>query len=324
MRVLYRSSDLLHRSYDMESKRTPPRARAALRIGISGWRYGPWRGTFYPRGLPARLELAYAAHQVCTVEINGTFYSLQRPSSFAAWRDQTPGGFIFSVKAPRFITHMRRLLDIDIPAANFYASGVLALREKLGPFLWQFPETMRWDPARFEPFLTALPRSTGAMARLARKCDSRMQGRSVLQADADRPLRHALEVRHPSFACAEFVDMLRHHNVALVTADTAGKWPLLEDQTADFAYARLHGDKVLYRSGYTAPALDEWARRITAWSRGRTLRGAPLATRAHRMDAPRDVYCYFDNDMKVMAPRDARNLMRRLRLPMQPVEPPAP
>jgi uncharacterized protein YecE (DUF72 family) len=294
---------------------------AAVRIGISGWRYDPWRGTFYPDELPASLELAYASHQVCTVEINGTFYSLQKPQHFEAWHDTTPGGFIFAVKAPRFLTHILRLKNIDEPLANFLASGVLALREKLGPMLWQLPPTMQWDPARIEAFLDKLPRDTEAAARLAHRHGPRMRGRSLVDADARRPLRHAVEVRHPSFACAEFVELLRRHNVALVTADTAGKWPLLEDATADFAYIRLHGDKVLYSSGYTAEAIADWARRIDAWARGVTPRGARLAGPRAGSRGPRDVYCYFDNDMKVMAPRDARALMTALKLPMHPVEP---
>ncbi|HTK01319.1 MAG TPA: DUF72 domain-containing protein [Bordetella sp.] len=295
------------------------RKRSALRIGISGWRYAPWRGRFYPDGLPQARELAYASRQVCTVEINGTFYSLQRPESFIRWRDDTPGGFVFAVKGPRFITHTLRLRDVEEPLANFLASGVLALREKLGPILWQLPPTLRWDAASIEAFLDLLPRDTLAAARLARRHGARMRGRSVTDTDAKRPLRHALEIRHPSFACPEFVATLRQRGIALVTADTAGKWPVLEDATADFAYVRLHGDKALYRSGYSAGAIADWARRIDAWSRGATPRGARLAGSRAKAAGPRDVYCYFDNDVKVMAPRDARALMSALRLPMQPV-----
>jgi uncharacterized protein YecE (DUF72 family) len=291
---------------------------SAIRIGISGWRYAPWRGRFYPAGLGAAHELAYASHQVCTIEINGTFYSLQRPQSFDRWRDETPGGFLFSVKGPRYITHILRLKDVEEALANFMASGVLALHEKLGPMLWQFPPNMQWDPGRFEAFFKLLPRNTEDAERLARKRGSRMRGRSVLQAGLQQPLRHAVEIRHPSFACKAFIDLLRHHNVAVVTADTAGKWPVLEDATADFAYVRLHGDKALYSSGYDATALAAWARRIDAWSRGTDPRGARLAAAPHCYGKPRDVFCYFDNDIKVMAPRDARALMARLKLPMQP------
>ncbi|WP_427184976.1 DUF72 domain-containing protein [Bordetella bronchialis] len=296
------------------------RQRSAVRIGISGWRYAPWRGRFYPKGLPQDQELAYASHQVSTVEINGTFYSLQRPESFARWRDETPGGFVFAVKGPRFLTHTLRLRNVEEPLANFLASGVLGLNEKLGPFLWQLPPTLQWEPARIEPFLDLLPRDTEAAAAMARRHGPRMRGRSLTETDARRPLRHAFEVRHSSFACPEFVAALRRRGMALVTADTAGKWPLLEDATADFAYVRLHGDKALYSSGYSEAAIADWARRIDAWSRGTTPRGARLAGPRGRATGPRDIYCYFDNDMKVMAPRDARALMSALRLPMQPVE----
>ncbi|WP_454691067.1 DUF72 domain-containing protein [Achromobacter aloeverae] len=299
----------------------------ALRIGISGWRYAPWRGRFYPPGLPQAQELPYAAHQFCTVEINGTFYSLQRPSSFAAWRDATPRGFVFSVKGPRYITHTRRLRDIEEPLGNFFASGVLELGEKLGPILWQFPPGMRWDRARFEPFLDLLPRDTQAAARLARRHGPQVRQIGIPRAGPRRPLRHAVEIRHESFATPEFIALLRAHNVALVTADTAGKWPWLEDATADFAYARLHGDKALYSSGYGRRAIAEWARRLRAWADGHPGPRPRLADDAKRAGArkahaPRDVYCYFDNDVKVMAPRDARALMQALGLPMAP-EPPA-
>src|SRR5690606_197710 len=304
----------------MTSPATHP---SAIRIGISGWRYVPWRGTFYPDDLPQAQELTYASHQVPTIEINGTFYSLQRPEWFARWRDATPAGFMFSVKGTRFITHRLRLRDIETPLANFLASGLFELQEKLGPILWQFPPSMRFDPERFERFLSLLPGDTDAAARLAARHDQRMAGRAALDPGPRRPVRHAVEIRHDSFACAEVVQMLRGHNVALGTADTAGKWPLLEDATADFAYLRLHGDKELYASGYTDDALRRWASRIRAWSRGKEPRDARRAgPRPGRAYGARDVYCYFDNDIKVKAPGDARTLARLLDLPLAPVEPP--
>lgn len=296
---------------------------SAIRIGISGWRYAPWRGTFYPDDLPQAQELTYASHQVPTIEINGTFYSLQRPEWFARWRDATPGGFMFSVKGTRYITHRLRLRDIDTPLANFLASGLFELQEKLGPILWQFPPSMPFDPERFEHFLSLLPADTDAAARLAARHNERMAGRAALDPGPRRPERHAVEIRHESFACPEFVQMLRAHNVALVTADTAGKWPLLEDPTADFAYLRLHGDKELYASGYTDEALKRWASRIRAWSHGKEPRDARRAgPRPGRAYGPRDIYCYFDNDIKVKAPRDARTLAGLLNLPLRPVAPP--
>ncbi|HYG46182.1 MAG TPA: DUF72 domain-containing protein [Bordetella sp.] len=302
-----------------------PAHPSAIRIGISGWRYPPWRGSFYPEGLPQAQELAYASHQVPTIEINGTFYSLQRPEWFARWRDATPRGFVFSIKGTRFITHRLRLRNIETPLANFLASGLFELGEKLGPILWQFPPSMRFDAERFEHFLDLLPQDTHAAARLARRHDARMNDRAALDGGPRRPLRHAVEIRHESFACPEFVAMLRTHGVALVTADTAGKWPLLEDATADFAYLRLHGDKKLYSSGYSDEALRRWANRIRAWSRGREPSDARRAgARPDRAYGPRDIYCYFDNDIKVKAPGDARSLARLLGLPLAPVEPDEP
>ncbi|HEX7354387.1 MAG TPA: DUF72 domain-containing protein [Mycobacteriales bacterium] len=265
------------------------------RVGISGWRYPPWRGVFYPPGLPQRSELAYAASRLGTIEINGTFYSLQRPESFTAWYEQTPPGFVFSLKGPRFVTHMKRLLDAETPLANFFASGPLALKEKLGPVLWQLPPTLRFDAARLGDFLGLLPRTTAQAADLARRHDARLDGRALTDADADRPLRHAVEVRHPSFRTPEFTALLREHDVAVVVADTAGRWPLFTERTAGFAYVRLHGDAELYVSGYDDVALDRWAATVTDLTRD----GA-------------DAFVYFDNDVKVRAPFDAMALARRL------------
>jgi uncharacterized protein YecE (DUF72 family) len=284
-----------------------------LRIGISGWRYEPWRGIFYPADLAQRLELNYAARAFSSVEINGSFYSLQSPASWQCWHDDTPEDFVFSVKGPRYITHILRLRNVLRPMANFFASGIFALGPKLGPILWQFPPFFRYDAQRFGEFLDLLPRDTGAALRLARRRDARMHGRSMLRIDESRPIRHAVEIRHESFATPEFVAQLRAHSVALVVADTAGKWPLLEDVTADFMYLRLHGDKQLYASGYTEAALDRWADRIRRWARG----GEPQeARRAGDARPPprrtRDVYCYFDNDIKVRAPFDADRLMQKL------------
>jgi uncharacterized protein YecE (DUF72 family) len=283
------------------------------RIGISGWRYAPWRGKFYPKGLPQRQELAFASRMLPTIELNGSFYSLQRPESYLAWHDETPDGFVFAVKGSRYITHMRRLKDVRIALANFLASGVLSLRAKLGPFLWQLPPSMAYEPERLEDFFSLLPRDTRAAMALAREHDERMEGRSWLKRIAKRPLRHAVEVRHASFADPVFIAQLRRHGIALVVADTAGRWPLLEDLTADFVYVRLHGDKELYASGYDDAALDQWAARIEAWRHGRQVKNARRAsTRAAPRRARRDVYCYFDNDAKVHAPYDAANLARRL------------
>ncbi len=290
-----------------------PVKRGRVRIGTSGWRYAPWRGVFYPQALAQRRELEYASRCFHTIEINGTFYSLQRPQSFREWRDATPDAFVFAVKGSRYLTHLRRLKDIDTPLASFFASGLLALGPKLGPLLWQLPPNFRFDAERLRAFFQRLPRSTAQAARLARRRDvALMKGRSVLAIDQDRPLRHALEVRHESFLVPEFAELLRECDIALVVADTAGKWPFVGDVTADFLYLRLHGDKELYASGYGEDALDAWARRIRTWRRGGLPRDVPRIARSRPPVRPRDVYCYFDNDAKVHAPFDARDLMRRL------------
>ncbi len=286
---------------------------ASVRIGISGWRYGPWRGVFYPRGLPQRSELAYAARRFGTIEINGTFYSLQRPEYFDQWYHDTPPGFVFSVKGPRFITHMKRLREVGGPVANFFASGLFNLREKLGPILWQFPPNFRYEPERLEAFLRLLPRDTEQALALARHREKRLHGRSRLAIDARRRLRHAIEIRHESFLGAPFIRMLRRHSVALVVADTAGKWPRCEDLTADFVYLRLHGDKEIYSSGYDEGALAHWAERIRAWQSGGQPPDARLVSSVPgRERSGRDVYCYFDNDVKVRAPFDAAALQSML------------
>lgn len=285
-----------------------------IRIGISGWRYAPWRGPFYPAALPQRAELEYASRQFSTIEINGSFYSLQHPDSYAQWYAETPDGFVFSVKGGRYITHMLRLLRVEEALANFFASGVFHLREKLGPVLWQFPPNFRYDRERLQRFLRLLPRDTGAARALARRRAAWMKGRVRLAIDAERPLRHAVEVRHESFRDPSFIDLLREERIALVIAETAGQWPLMEDMTADFVYMRLHGDKELYRSGYSDRALCRWARRISVWHDGLQPRDArTVAPRAPSQAQPRDVYCYFDNtDEKLRAPADARSLMRKL------------
>ncbi len=290
--------------------------KGTVRVGISGWRYEPWRGVFYPEALAQRLELDYASRMFRTIEINGSFYSLQSPDYYAGWRDQTPADFVFSVKAPRYITHMRRLKDIAAPLANFFANGMLELRGKLGPILWQFPPTLAFEPARFEAFFEQLPRDTFAVRELARHHDHRVAGRTSMSLDRKRPVRHAIEIRHPSFVDERFIAMLRRHRIALVVADTAGRWPLLEDLTSDFVYIRLHGDEELYASGYGAAALERWAARIKVWNGGRQVKGARCASlRSDRPRKRRDVFCYFDNDVKVNAPFDAATLARMLGMP---------
>jgi uncharacterized protein YecE (DUF72 family) len=291
-----------------------PRPVGDVRVGISGWRYRTWRAVFYPEDLVQRCELGYASRVLRTVEINGSFYSLQRPSSYIAWYDETPPDFVFAVKGGRFITHNKKLRDCHRPLANFFASGPLALEEKLGPVLWQLPPQLRFEAERIEEFLSSLPRTTAEAAQLATDHDQRLVHGAYVDVRAARPLRHALEVRHESFDDPAFVRLLRRANVALCVADTAGKWPLLEDVTADFVYVRLHGSKRLYASGYSSAELDRWAERVSAWSAGEQPGDAALAApNAKPLGASaRDVYVYFDNDVKVRAPFDAMNLAARL------------
>jgi uncharacterized protein YecE (DUF72 family) len=284
-----------------------------LRIGISGWTYGGWRGVFYPPDVTQKRELEYASRVLNSIEINGTFYSLQRPSSFQSWYDATPPNFKFAVKGSRFITHMKKLKDVDTALANFFASGLLNLREKMGPILWQFPPQLAFNEDKFAAFMEMLPKTTSDASRLARKHDERVTGRAVLKADADRPIRHAFEVRHDSFLDDAFVRLLRRHRAALVVADTAGLWPYAEDLTADFIYIRLHGASELYTSGYSDDELDWWADRIRAWAAGRQPRDADLISKtAPPARAQRDVFVYFDNDRKVRAPFDAMRLADRV------------
>lgn len=266
-----------------------------IRVGISGWAYPRWRGDFYPRGLVQREELAYAAARMGSIEINGSFYSLQRPSSYAAWRDAAPDDFVFAVKGGRFITHMKRLRDVEAPLANFFASGVLALGPKLGPVLWQLPESVRYDAPLLAEFFDLLPRSTTEAAKLAEHHDGRLSGdRLLTTTDEARPLKHVLEFRHRSFCTDEAFALLREHDIGCVVADTAGRWPEPDAVTSDVVYVRLHGDTELYTSGYTDEALDRWAERCRAWAESA------------------DTYVYFDNDARGHAPHDALALQHRL------------
>ena len=289
---------------------------AAIHIGISGWRYTPWRGDFYPQGLAQTRELQFASRAVNSIEINGSFYALQRPDRYAQWYADTPVLFVFSVKAPRFITHIKRLRDIHKPLANFFASGVLELKEKLGPILWQFPPNFTFNADLFETFLEQLPHDTEQAAALARQHDAHVNGHASLKAYKNKPVRHAVEIRHDSFVDPTFVRLLKRYNTALVIADTAGKWPYREDITSDFVYLRLHGAEELYASGYTPQALKRWGDRIEAWQHGQQPDDAQLIAPQlkPRTRKSREVFCYFDNDIKVRAPFDARRLLERFDL----------
>ena len=290
----------------------PTKAVGKVRIGISGWRYAGWRGVFYPPKLARRRELEFASREFSTIEINGTFYSLHRPKSFAKWISETPDDFVFSLKGSRYITHLRRLLEVERPLANFFAQGLLQFGEKLGPFLWQLPPNFKYERERLERFFRLLPRSTKRAASQARRHDERMDERSWTSVKQDTPLRHCIEIRHESFAVPEFIELLREYNIGLVVADTV-EWPLLMDVTSDFVYCRLHGSEQLYASGYGDDALDLWAERVAAWARGEESSDGIFAHTARGAGSkPRDVYVYFDNDMKVRAPFDAKGLQQRV------------
>jgi uncharacterized protein YecE (DUF72 family) len=276
-----------------------------IRIGVSGWRYTPWRGNFYPKGLAQSRELHYASRVFNSIELNGSFYSLQWPTSYAQWAQQTPEGFVFAIKGSRYITHMLKLRSIEAALANFYASGLFELGDKLGPILWQFPPTTRFDPEVFEAFFSILPRSTAEAMWIACAHDERPKGRVCLAPLDDFPLQYAVEVRHSSFEVPEFVDMLQRHDIAFVLADTPNPWPKFEGATAGLTYMRLHGSTELYNSRYTHEELAHWAALIRGW-----------------VAEGRDVYCYFDNTDKLHAPDNAQELMEMLglRVPWRPAE----
>ncbi len=285
-----------------------------IRVGISGWRYTPWRNNFYPKGLRQQDELHFASRAVNTIEINGSFYGLQTPQRYGNWYADTPDDFVFSVKAPRYVTHIKRLRDVEVPIANFFASGPLQLKDKLGPILWQFPPSFTFDADLFKDFLELLPTDTQAAHHMARHHNS-----EVKHPDRGNPerahLRHCVEIRNESFRNEEFVELLRHYKVALVVADTAGRWPQLEDLTSDFVYLRLHGDAELYRSGYSDEALERWYQRMHQWSHGSQPDDAKLVSdKASTQRKSRDIYCYFDNTDKLWAPYDARKILTKFHL----------
>ncbi|SDP28643.1 Uncharacterized conserved protein YecE, DUF72 family [Nakamurella panacisegetis] len=277
------------------------RGPTEFRIGTSGWRYPHWRNNFYPPGLAQKNELAYLAEHFNTVELNGSFYSLQRPSSYRRWRQETPDGFVFAVKGGKFITHNKKLRDVAPPLANFFASGPLALGERLGPFLWQLPPALRFDAERMEEFFELLPGDVGAAVELAAKAEERVISRFKAEPGAapdllgpDTALRHAIEVRHPSFEVESFYDLCRRFGIAIVLADSAGRFPVIDQSTAEFSYIRLHGSQQLYSSRYTDEEIRLWAERIGRASGSGTY------------------YVYFDNDFESNAAFDARRLIQSL------------
>jgi uncharacterized protein YecE (DUF72 family) len=263
-------------------------------IGISGYDYARWRDSFYPPDVPRKSWLGFASRIFNSIELNGTFYSLKNPGVFARWASEVPErDFNFAIKGGRFITHNLKLRNCDSAMGNFFASGILALGHKTGPFLWQLPASYRFDAERGNTSMRSLPRDSVQGEAVARQHDDRLRRGALLDAAERVPYRHAFEVRHPSYFCDEFYDILRANKCGFVIADTAGKFDYAEEVTADFVYVRLHGSSALYESDYTDAELAAWAARIKGWTSKRN--GC-------------DVYVYFDNDAKVHAPHNAMQL----------------
>ncbi|OII12388.1 hypothetical protein BIU96_16595 [Curtobacterium sp. MCBA15_008] len=265
-----------------------------VRIGLSGWQYDSWRGDFYPVGVPKRRWLGYAAERFPTVEVNGSFYALQRPERYRAWRASVPSDFRFALKGGRYVTHMLRLRNVETALANFFASGPLELGATLGPVLWQLPEALLPTPEVLDGFLALLPSTHGAAARLAEQHDDKVPDAAVRAEDPAAVVHHALEVRSAGLTDAH-LDVLRRHGTALVDSH-AGDFPRLRADTgAPIAYLRLHGAPRTYHDGYSPQALGRWA-----------------STVLDHVDAGRDTYVYFDNDAERHAPWDALALQRIL------------
>jgi uncharacterized protein YecE (DUF72 family) len=266
-------------------------------IGISGYDYKGWRGNFYPEELVRRKWLSYASERFNSVELNGTFYSLKNPDVFRRWLADVPSsGFVFAIKGSRFITHNLKLRNTERALANFFASGILALGEATGPFLWQLPASYRFDPERIAAFIESLPRDARSAEKIADGHDERLRRGALTEATCNVPYRHAFEVRHESYFTDEFYALLEKYKCGFVIADTAGKFPYAEVVTANFVYIRLHGSETLYASEYSDEELDGWARRINRWRREGL-----------------DTYTYFDNDARGHAPFDAERLARRVK-----------
>jgi uncharacterized protein YecE (DUF72 family) len=282
----------------------------SIRTGIAGWVFAPWRGEFYPEGLPQKDELRFASRALGAIEINSTFRQNQSPKSFLKWAGETPGSFVFSVKGPQFVTHIKRLKDVESALGNFFASGVLALGPRLGAFVWQLPPTLKFEADRMESFLAQLPRTPAEAVALGEKHDDRLKTEPHLSTEGITRIRHAIEVRHESFAVPGFVGLLRRYHVAHVVADTA-EWPYL-DVTADFAYARLQGAPGA--DHYEEADLDRWAGRARKWRDGLALREGPHIGPEIESPTARDVFLHFVSTDKVHAPRNAMALMKRLGL----------
>jgi uncharacterized protein YecE (DUF72 family) len=260
----------------------------SIRVGVGGWTFQPWRKTFYPKDLPKKRELEYASRQLTAIEINGTYYSTQKPSSFAKWRDETPDGFVFTVKASRYATNRRVLAEAGESIERFVGSGLSELGPKLGPLLWQFMPAKKFDPEDFGRFLELLPAS--------------LEGRK---------LRHALDVRHESFMNETFIALARKHKAAIVFTDS-DDYPSFADVTADFVYARLMRTQSRLKTGYAPRDLDAWAKRVGTWAGGGQPADLPRVANASLPPKPRDVFAFMISGAKERAPAAARGLIERL------------
>lgn len=290
---------------------TPVMGSGKVRVGLSGWSYEGWRGDFYPEGLPHKHELAFATQHFPTLEVNGTFYSLSKPGAMRSWYETAPRGFVYALKGSRFITHNKKLGDVDEAMSNFMASGVLELKDKLGPILWQLSPNMRFDADRVDRFLAMLPRDLDGVAGMARKA-TLDRPQSTKRAGDNHRVRHVIEPRHESFFGEEMVAVARRHGVALAFSHSS-VWPYTEEVTAGFVYLRLHGPRRLYSSGYTRAELERWADRIRVWADGSQPDDAErLTERRPPRRKRRDVYVYFDNDSGGHAPKDATTLLKLL------------
>lgn len=280
-----------------------------IRIGLSGWSYEEWRADFYPEGLAHSKELAYAAARFDSLEINSTFYGLTTPRACRSWYEAAPARFEYAVKASRYITHNKKLVDCESAVANFLASGILELDDKLGPILWQLPPTLRFDRDAVERFLQLLPTDTEAAAALAHHHDDRVKSTSF-GSGARHRIRHVLELRHQSFFVPEMVTLAHRHGVALAFSHAAD-FPYAEQVTAGFVYVRLHGPGEIYASRYDDDRMHRWADRARTWHEGHEPSDAiHISDRQPPGRRERDVYIYFDNDVHCYAPRQAQELRR--------------
>ncbi len=277
----------------MTAKKTAQKKSASIksgciRVGIGGWTYAPWRKNFYPDGLVQRLELEYASRQLSAIEINGTYYGAQKPATYAKWRDETPDGFVFSLKAPRYTTDRKVLADAGKTIDAFVFGGIEELGDRLGPILWQFPPYKHFEPDDFAAFADLLPQQLNGIA-----------------------LRHVLEVRHESFMCAEYIELTQRHRLPTAYTDSP-KYPSFADATGDFSYARLMRSESSIATGYDAPSLDTWAARAQTWTRGKTPDDLPCVQPPGPASVPRDVFIYFISAAKERNPAAALALQSRL------------